>query len=69
LYVKRDPLAYRAFVQSTYHSKDREDPFSHYYLKEAAKRESMVDRVVEFKKYKEYHEENTFSKEKLELLV
>ncbi|CDW84758.1 UNKNOWN [Stylonychia lemnae] len=64
-YLQRDPKAYRQFVQSTYHSKDREDPFSHYYLKEANKIEPMIDEVIEFKKKKEHHEENTFSQEKL----
>ena len=33
--MPRDAQKFRDFVQSTYNSKDREDPFTHFYLKEA----------------------------------
>jgi len=35
-------------VESTYHSKDREDPYTHFFLKEAALKENL---------FKEYEEE------------
>lgn len=44
-YVSRDPAEFRNFVMSTYHSKDQEDPFTHFYIKEAAK----VERVHKLK--------------------
>ena len=37
--VPRDAKTFREFVESTYSSKDREDPFTHFYLKEAKNRE------------------------------
>ena len=40
-YVERDARAYREFISKTYFSKDREDPFTHFYVKEAAKQERV----------------------------
>jgi hypothetical protein len=39
--VPRDAARYREFVGATYHSKDREDPFTHFYLKEAKTKEQI----------------------------
>jgi len=36
-FVSRDPKKYRDFVKSTYNSKDQEDPFSHFFIKESGK--------------------------------
>jgi len=47
--AKRDPRAYREFVKSTYFSKDREDPFSHFFIKEAAKQERIQQLAEEEK--------------------
>jgi hypothetical protein len=40
-FVKRDSQTFRKFVESTYFSKDREDPYTHFYLKEARGKESI----------------------------
>jgi hypothetical protein len=44
--LQRDPAAFREFVRSTYFSKDQEDPFSHFYIKEAGK----IERIYNTKK-------------------
>lgn len=46
-YVSRDASKYRHFVESTYHSKDREDPYSHFYLKEAKNKELVKTLIAE----------------------
>ncbi len=46
-HVGRDPSVYRNFVESTYHSKDREDPYTHFFLKEGAMREALKSEVAE----------------------
>lgn len=53
--VTRDPACYREFVKQTYFSKDQEDPFSHFYIKESGKIE-RVYRVhdTEMNKYKDF---------------
>lgn len=53
--VPRDPACYREFVKQTYQSKDQEDPFSHFYIKESGKIE-RVHRVKEqeMAKYEKY---------------
>ena len=40
-YAARDPQAYRQFVMATYTSKDQEDPFSHFFIKESGKQERI----------------------------
>mmetsp|Transcript_31265 Transcript_31265/g.47845 ORF Transcript_31265/g.47845 Transcript_31265/m.47845 type:complete len:382 (+) Transcript_31265:3481-4626(+) len=40
-FVERDPSKFREFIKSTYFSKDQEDPFSHFYIKESGKIERM----------------------------
>ena len=39
--VPRDAEKFRRFVESTYASKDREDPYSHFFLKEARNTEKI----------------------------
>lgn len=39
--MERDPEEYMSFVRSTYESKDREDPFTHFYLTEARPKEVL----------------------------
>jgi len=46
-YVGRDAEQFRKFVQSTYHSKDREDPYTHFYLKEARHTEKINQMIRE----------------------
>lgn len=48
-YVPRDPKSYRDFVASTYHSKDREDPYTHFYLKEGKTREHINKLIADEK--------------------
>jgi len=43
--LNRDEGVYRRFVESTYNSKDREDPFTHFYLKEGALKESLKHEI------------------------
>ena len=38
----RDPTEYRRFIEATYHSKDREDPYTHFFLKEASMKEALT---------------------------
>ena len=45
-YVTRDSEEFRRFLRSTYESKDREDPFTHFYLTEARPKEN-IKRLVE----------------------
>ena len=40
-YLPRDGEEYRRFLRSTYESKDREDPFTHFYLTEARPKENI----------------------------
>jgi hypothetical protein len=44
-FVARDASEYRKFVMATYNSKDREDPYTHFFLKEGAMREAMKREV------------------------
>ena len=46
-FVPRDADKYRKFVESTYFSKDREDPFTHFFLKEAKNKEMIKTWVEE----------------------
>lgn len=39
--VPRDAEKFRRFVESTYFSKDREDPYTNFYLKEAREKETL----------------------------
>lgn len=41
IFLPRDPRHYRAFVHATYESKDQEDPFTHFFIKEAGKVERI----------------------------
>lgn len=41
VFIERDPREFREFISRTYQSKDQEDPFTHFYIKEAGK----VERV------------------------
>lgn len=41
VFASRDPAAYRDFAEATYFSKDQEDPYTHFYIKESGK----VERV------------------------
>jgi len=53
-YVKRDAASFREFVKDTYFSKDQEDPFTHFYLKESGKIERIHKTYDEHKnKYAE----------------
>lgn len=45
--VERDPSVYRKFVESTYYSKDREDPYTHFFLKEGAMKETLMKEIHE----------------------
>ena len=40
-FLNRDPAEYREFVRSTYEAKDQEDPFTHFFIKEAGKIERV----------------------------
>lgn len=48
-YLSRDASEYRKFVESTYNSKDREDPFTHFYLKESVVKETLMSEVQQSK--------------------
>lgn len=48
-YVPRDAKKYRDFVASTYHSKDREDPYTHFFLKESKNKERINQLIAEEK--------------------
>lgn len=48
-YVPRDAASFRKFVLSTYESKDREDPYTHFFLKEAKNKE-MINSWIEEEK-------------------
>ena len=39
--LSRDAEKFRNFIHSQYHSKDREDPFTHFYLKESRTQEHL----------------------------
>jgi hypothetical protein len=47
--VSRDPKAFRNFIGQVYNSKDREDPFTHFYLKEGGKTERAKKLIAEEK--------------------
>lgn len=47
--LPRDAENFRRFVESTYFSKDREDPFTHFYLKEAKGKEQIKKMIAEEK--------------------
>lgn len=53
-FVKRDARAFREFLKESYLSKDQEDPFTHFYLKESGKVE-RVHRVLQ--QYEDQKEE------------
>jgi hypothetical protein len=46
-FVPRDAEKYRNFIESTYNSKDREDPFTHFFLKEAKNKELVKTLISE----------------------
>jgi hypothetical protein len=46
-YVPRDADKYRQFVESTYHAKDREDPYSHFFLTQAKNKELVKTLIAE----------------------
>ena len=48
-YVPRDAANFRKFVMQSYDSKDREDPYTHFYLKEAKNKEMMNSWISEEK--------------------
>ena len=45
--VPRDAEKYRKFVESAYFSKDREDPYTHFFLKEAKNKELVKTLISE----------------------
>ena len=54
-FAPRDANAYREFVKSTYFSKDQEDPFTHFYIKESGKIERVHKTFDEYQnKYTEF---------------
>jgi hypothetical protein len=57
-YVERDPKSYRDFIAKTYFSKDREDPFTDFYVKEAGKVQ-RVQHLLEKEKEKNIYERDT----------
>lgn len=65
-YVPRDAEGYRRFVESTYQSKDREDPYTHFYLKEARGKEQMKQMLEDAKKVQREVEEESKDTEVLE---
>jgi len=40
-FLARDPTAYRDFIKASYQSKDQEDPFTHFFIKESGKIERV----------------------------
>ncbi len=56
--MPRDAASFRKFILSTYHSKDREDPYTHFFLKEAKNKE-MINTWIEEEKqrFKEIEED------------
>lgn len=48
-YVPRDATNFRKFMIDQYQSKDREDPFTHFYLKEARNKEMIKNWIEEEK--------------------
>lgn len=58
-FVNRDARAFRDFFARKYTSKEQEDPFTHYYLKEASKQERVKILIEQDEKLKEtLHDEN-----------
>ncbi len=43
MFLQRDPKEFREFLVSTYYSKDREDPFTDFYIREAGKQERIKE--------------------------
>lgn len=60
-YVPRDAQKYREFVAATYHSKDREDPYTHFYLKESRTKEHINKLVADDKELQARIEEGSDS--------
>lgn len=58
-FIPRVPSCYREFVKQTYQSKDQEDPFTHFFIKESGKIE-RIHRVKEkeMAKYEEFIKHN-----------
>lgn len=62
-YLQRNPAHYREFVKSTYFSKDQEDPFTHFYIKESGKQERIHKTQKEADdKFRDYHDEASSQK-------
>lgn len=58
-YVPRDATNFRNFVIAQYQSKDREDPFTHFYLKEAKNKEMIENWIEEEKQLRKETESET----------
>lgn len=58
-FVPRDAEKFRRFVEATYHSKDREDPYSHFYLKESRNSEKINKMMEEEKQRRLLTEEES----------
>jgi hypothetical protein len=55
VFLQRDPSCYRDFIRMTYESKDQEDPFTHFYIKESGKIERIHQvKNQEMKEYEEF---------------
>lgn len=52
--LPRDPSSYRDFIRATYESKDQEDPFTHFYIKESGKIERLYH--VKNREMKQYED-------------
>jgi len=58
-FVDRDARAFRDFFARKYLSKEQEDPFTHFYLKEASKQERVKILMDQDKELKEtFHDEH-----------
>jgi hypothetical protein len=58
-YVPRDAANFRKFMINQYQSKDREDPFTHFYLKEAKNKEMIKNWIEEEKQLEKETESET----------
>lgn len=65
-YVPRDAEKFRNFIESTYDSKDREDPFTHFYLKEARNRVAAEKEIADEKARQSVTEEGSADVDLLE---
>lgn len=54
-FVERDPRAFRDFFVRKYHSKEQEDPFTHFYLNEAGKQERVKVLIEQDEELKATH--------------